>query len=415
LYVSKDSYLGLFINIDADAPISGLSTSGFVSSDGALSDNLLIQTTDGFQDVTIASGVDAPTACQSVAAADFDNDMDIDIYLVCRTPAINLPNILYENLGDGTFLAVSEAGGAEGSSVGRGESVATADYNEDGFMDIFITNGNLLFSAGPHQLFKNVGNSNHWLEIDLEGVISNRDGIGSLLLATAGGTTQLREQSGGMHAYSQNHQRIHFGLAANTVVEHLTVQWPSGIEQEIYNIPADQIFHAVELDIAGYLEPPLTVNFSSNSSGYYQPLSYEWDFDNDGIIDSTTQNPTHTYNNYGTYTVKLTVTDFDGRIYTSMRTDYIMTCDAIRIPGESQEYYSLLQDAYDNANEGDTIQCQDFSFAENLNINRQISVTLEGGWRDCGYTNNTGKTILNGNMTISDGILTIGSGTFEIL
>ncbi|RKY16403.1 MAG: hypothetical protein DRP63_05445, partial [Planctomycetota bacterium] len=52
---------------------------------------------------------------------------------------------------------------------------------------------------------------------------------------------------------------------------------------------------------------PLTVNFTDKSTG--NPTSWEWDFDNDGTVDSTQQNPTHTYNNPGWYTVKLTVSD----------------------------------------------------------------------------------------------------------
>ncbi|RKY13558.1 MAG: hypothetical protein DRP63_09460 [Planctomycetota bacterium] len=52
---------------------------------------------------------------------------------------------------------------------------------------------------------------------------------------------------------------------------------------------------------------PLTVNFTDKSTG--SPTSWEWDFDNDGTVDSTQQNPTHTYNDPGWYTVKLTVSD----------------------------------------------------------------------------------------------------------
>ena len=68
---------------------------------------------------------------------------------------------------------------------------------------------------------------------------------------------------------------------------------------------------------------PLTVNFTNNSTGYDRPLSHEWDFDNDGIVDSTDRNPSYTYNTAGTYTVKLTVTDSDGSIDTLIRTNYI--------------------------------------------------------------------------------------------
>jgi len=65
------------------------------------------------------------------------------------------------------------------------------------------------------------------------------------------------------------------------------------------------------------------VNFSNNSTGYDQPLSYAWDFNNDGTVDSTAQNPSFVYISPGTYTVKLTVTDFDGSINVLQRDAYI--------------------------------------------------------------------------------------------
>ena len=68
---------------------------------------------------------------------------------------------------------------------------------------------------------------------------------------------------------------------------------------------------------------PLTVNFTDNSTGYDRPLSHEWDFDNDRLIDSSSQTPSYTYNTAGTYTVKLTVTDSDGSIDSLTKTDYI--------------------------------------------------------------------------------------------
>ena len=251
LFVSKDGFASLNFLINADAPISLPETIGFESSDGKLADSLFLQTKDGFREATAVSRVDVPTAGRAVVAADFDNDMDVDLYIVCSNTVTNLPNILYENRGDGTFQIVSEAGGAEGSPVGRGENVTAVDYDRDGFVDLFVTNGlgAKPFNNGPSQLFRNTGNSNHWLEIDLEGVVSNRDGIGTRLLATSGGVTQLREQSGGMHKYAQNHQRVHFGLGDNTTVDQLIVKWPSGMVQEIHDIPSDQIIRVVETSL----------------------------------------------------------------------------------------------------------------------------------------------------------------------
>lgn len=90
-----------------------------------------------------------------------------------------------------------------------------------------------------------------------------------------------------------------------------------------------------------------------------------------------------------------------------------------RIMGTTPEYFSILQAAYDGAAEGETIQSVQqvtTSFTENLNMNRPVSVALEGGY-SCDYSRiGIGwKTRIDGNLTISDGIVTIGSGTIEII
>jgi hypothetical protein len=59
--------------------------------------------------------------------------------------------------------------------------------------------------GGGYQLYHNAGNANHWLEIDLEGTRSNRDGVGAVVYINAGGVTQVRMQDGGIHNRGQNH------------------------------------------------------------------------------------------------------------------------------------------------------------------------------------------------------------------
>jgi hypothetical protein len=174
--------------------------------------------------------------------------MDIDLYLVCTEPLQNITNILYENDGSGHFKEIPNAGGAAGSHEGRGNQVSVCDYDRDGFLDLFVTNGagELPFSQGPHQLFHNKGNTNHWLEIDMQGTLSNRDGIGSVIELEAGGAIQLRSQGGGMHSFSQNHKRIHFGLGQNTQADRITIRWPSGVVQELREVAADQILKIIE-------------------------------------------------------------------------------------------------------------------------------------------------------------------------
>lgn len=198
-------------------------------------------------------GLSKTKSCVSIVTADFDNDMDLDIYMACRTAASNLANRYFDNQGDGTFKEVLNHGGegpvGNGIEFGVADSVITADYDLDGFMDLAVSNGLLFYPVnlgGPDTLIRNQGNNNHWIELDLIGTVSPRAAIGAKVYVTAGGKTQLREQSGGYHRWSQNHTRIHVGLAVNTVVDEIRVEWPSGEVDIFNNISADGLYDVVE-------------------------------------------------------------------------------------------------------------------------------------------------------------------------
>ena len=243
----------LSVIIDSSESIANLQATGFNQEPQIRPDQFFIGSAEGFIESTAESGLDASLiGGKSVVTADFDNDMDLDLYVLSRNAVSNSPNILYENLGDGTFSLVEDAGGAPGSTLGVGDSVTAADYDLDGFIDLFVTNGASPpvqpSLDGPHQLFRNIGNGNHWLQIDLEGVISNRDGIGASVYIKAGGVTQLREQSNGIHRFSQNSKRLHFGLADNETIDEIEIHWPSGIVQRLTDIDVDQVIRIQEGD-----------------------------------------------------------------------------------------------------------------------------------------------------------------------
>ena len=237
--------------IETTEPISDVETINFFPFVDIHAD-LLINKGTGFDTLPAVNETRRFPDCHSVAAGDFDNDMDIDLYLVRSSTAENLPNHLYENQGDGTFIQVYDAHGAAGSKQGRGQSVTMADYDRDGHLDLFVTNGRGMypFSEGPDQLFRNLGSNNNWIQIDLEGTISNRDGIGTRLLATTpDGKTQLRENGGGIHWAQQDQKRIHFGLAQNDKITELVIHWPSGIIQKLKDVKANQVLRIVEKDL----------------------------------------------------------------------------------------------------------------------------------------------------------------------
>ena len=101
---------------------------------------------------------------------------------------------------------------------------------------------------GAYRIYHNIGNGNHWIEIDFEGTKSNRDGIGALVYVKTGGVTQVRVQDGGMHDRGQNFQRLHFGLAKYTKIDKIKVYWPSGTVQELSGVKANQVLRIKEPD-----------------------------------------------------------------------------------------------------------------------------------------------------------------------
>jgi hypothetical protein len=243
-----------FLHVEAvsTTQISNARATGLTENDLPMTPVLLTQTNEGFSDTANTSGLDAPIQCASAVAADFDNDMDMDVYAVCRGANLNLSNRLFENDGTGSFTEVPLAGGAAGpvgAQVGKGENVVTADYDLDGNVDLYVTNGlatNPEFVGGPDLLFRNVGHpSNNWIQFDLVGDQTNRDGIGARVLVTASGKTQMREQGGGYHRWAQNDKRLHFGLGTNELAD-VTVEWPSGVVDVYTGVAANAIYELNE-------------------------------------------------------------------------------------------------------------------------------------------------------------------------
>lgn len=207
----------------------------------------------GFTDASASSGINAllRSSTPSTVAGDFDNDGDLDIYYDGASgdgvTTSDLANVILWNKGDGTFTPDPLAGGARGPGGIQSppDMVSLADYDVDGRLDILLT----YFKAtgSTTQLYRNTGNGNHWLEIDLVGVAADRDAIGAKVFLTAGGKTQMRGQNGGVHfEFGQNHQRLHFGLGANTSVQELRVVWPGGPDTVIADIPADRLLRITQ-------------------------------------------------------------------------------------------------------------------------------------------------------------------------
>jgi len=145
------------------------------------------------------------------------------------------------------FFDVSAVSGSffQRAFVGRG--AAFADYDNDGDIDAFVVN-----NGGPGILLRNDGgNRNQWLSVEVRGTKSNRQGIGAALRLVAGGVSQSR-QIGAQASYLSHNSLIEtFGLLASTRIDSLVVVWPSGLRQVETNLPANQRVVVVEGEAIG--------------------------------------------------------------------------------------------------------------------------------------------------------------------
>lgn len=156
-------------------------------------------------------------------------------------------NLLFHNDRHGAFADVTKTAGDGFAVPHLGRGAAFADLNNDGALDIVVGN-----SDDPPLLLKNHGGNNHFVNVKLTGVRSNRDAVGARITLRAGGLTQWREVTGGGSYLSQSDLRVHFGLGAAPRIDSLRVQWPSGIKQEFEHIEANRFYLLRE---GGRLEP----------------------------------------------------------------------------------------------------------------------------------------------------------------
>lgn len=184
---------------------------------------------------------------------DMDNDGDLDVLIT----EDGVPTVkMYRNKGDSTFANAVTAGVANGNACG----IAFADYDNDGDLD-FYTNG----GSTARTLFRNdtLAAGRHWAQFTLEGVQSNRSGIGTLLRlkANIGGKDvwQIREVTAHNSFQGQSDLRQHFGLGDAAVIDSLVVRWPSGTVQTFTGLAHNNFYKLTENQdigiIVGIIDP----------------------------------------------------------------------------------------------------------------------------------------------------------------
>ena len=204
-----------------------------------------------FSDITVGAGLYASFRTRCVSMADYDNDGFLDIYLVNFGGAAP-PNHLFRNNGNNHFVEVGAGTLAEGDPW-NGAAASWTDFDNDGWLDLFLVGGSPEQpGTGSNMLIRNANhNGNHWIEIELCGFHSNASAIGARVTVTHLNSdnelvTQIREIQSGTGYNSGNMLRAHFGLASSEEVLDLTIRWPSGIVQTIRNQSVDTILRVVE-------------------------------------------------------------------------------------------------------------------------------------------------------------------------
>jgi hypothetical protein len=260
-----------------------------------------------FTDATYRAGVGydehgKPQAGMGTEIADYDDDGRLDIFVTNFSEELNE---LYRNTGDLIFEDVTRAAGLEAAWLRLGFGTKLFDADNDGDLDIHVTNGHVIDNieryqahlayrqndqiflnrgngtfadvsadAGPAFQIAHVGrgsavadldndgdleivvsdcggsplvmrneadNRNHWLVVALRGRESNRFGVGARVIIEAGGRRQVREIGSAGSYLSASPLRLHVGLGDQDVVQRLTIRWPGGKQQILTGLTADRL------------------------------------------------------------------------------------------------------------------------------------------------------------------------------
>ena len=204
-----------------------------------------------FSDVTRAMHLDRAILPMGANFGDLDNDGWLDLYLGTgdSTYQALLPNKMFRNDRGLRFQDVTTAGGF--GHLQKGHGVAFGDLFGTGHEDIFEEMGGAL-PGDTYQstLYRNPGNQNHWITLELEGVQTNRAAFGArldLTVKTATGERHLFRTVGYGSSFGGNPLRQHIGLGSATEVQRIEIQWPvSKTIQRFEHIHADRNLHVRE-------------------------------------------------------------------------------------------------------------------------------------------------------------------------
>jgi hypothetical protein len=207
-----------------------------------------------FREVTTQSGIREPSRQMSgfgAALYDFDNDGWKDLFVSRgHVESISMPsqpvdqyNTVFRNLGaSGKWVALTEEAGLSAAPAARHRGCAFGDLDGDGRIDVVVT----ALGRDAEIWMNRSENSNHWLEIALRGIKSNRDGIGARIKLVTKSGAQYNHMTTSVGYASSSDGPVHFGLGSDSRAELIEIRWPSGIVQTLQDVSADRILKVTE-------------------------------------------------------------------------------------------------------------------------------------------------------------------------
>lgn len=205
-----------------------------------------------FTNIAKGVGLDLPLLPMGANFGDLDNDGWLDLYITTGNPDLDtlMPNVMLRNDGGKRFQNVTKSGGF--GHLQKGHGVAFADFDNDGDQDVFHQIGGFFNTDGfRNALYQNPGHGNHFISIDVQGVKSNRNGMGArikIVVRTPGGMRELHRAVGSISSFGGSPvSRIPIGLGDASAIESITIVWPaSGVTQTLEDVPMDAFIKVVE-------------------------------------------------------------------------------------------------------------------------------------------------------------------------
>lgn len=204
-----------------------------------------------YRDLSRELGLSMFTISWGANFADFDHDGDLDLFVSngdLNPNCVPMGDFFFENIG-GKFQENGRSAGVNDYGLGRGSVIF--DLENDGDMDLLVINQKPIkeYPAPSFtKLFRNDSTTGNWLKVALSGTGSEKHGLGARVKIVVNGTTQMMREidGGGSSHLSQNSTIAHFGLGSANVVDSVIVTWPGGKKQVLVDQPVNQLLTVTE-------------------------------------------------------------------------------------------------------------------------------------------------------------------------